>query len=114
MEKKITNKKKYINIYKWFFIIYCLFSLFCLTFIIAYIDEAQQYPELTIALANTACLNIAPPILIFILSYFAKKYNWKPAVNITVNLLFLLLALIMYYFVPVCSALYYELALKKF
>ena len=44
----------------------------------------------------------------------AKKYNWKPAVNIIVNLLFLLFALIMYYFVPVCSALYYELALKKF
>ena len=114
MNEEIANKKKYINIYKCFFIIYCLFSLFCLTFIIAYIDEAQQYPELAIALANTACLNIAPPIIIYMLSYFAKKYNWKPAVNIIVHLLFLLFALIMYYFVPVCSALYYELALKKF
>ena len=114
MDKEITNKKKYINIYKWFFIIYCFLSLFCMTFIIVCIDEAQQYPELAIALANTACLNIAPPIIIYMLSYFAKKYNWKPAVNIIVNLLFLLLALIMYYFVPVCSALYYELALKKF
>ena len=114
MDKEITNKKKYINIYKCFFIIYCFLSLFCMTFIIICIDEAQQYPELAIALANTACLNIAPPILIYMLSYFAKKYNWKPAVNIIVNLLFLLLALIMYYFVPVCSALYYELALKKF
>ena len=114
MDKEITNKKKYINIYKWFFIIYCFLSLFCMTFIIVCIDEAQQYPELAIVLANTACLNIAPPIIIYMLSYFAKKYNWKPAVNIIVNLLFLLLALIMYYFVPVCSALYYELALKKF
>lgn len=114
MGKEITNKKKYINIYKWFFIIYCFLSLFCMTFIIVCIDEAQQYPELAIVLANTACLNIAPPIIIYMLSYFAKKYNWKPAVNIIVNLLFLLLALIMYYFVPVCSALYYELALKKF
>ena len=114
MGKEITNKKKYINIYKWFFIIYCFLSLFCMTFIIVCIDEAQQYPELAIVLANTACLNIAPPIIIYMLSYFAKKYNWKPAVNIIVNLLFLLFALIMYYFVPVCSALYYELALKKF
>ena len=114
MDKEITNKKKYINIYKWFFIIYCFLSLFCMTFIIVCIDEAQQYPELAIVLANTACLNIAPPIIIYMLSYFAKKYNWKPAVNIIVNLLFLLFALIMYYFVPVCSALYYELALKKF
>ena len=114
MGKEITNKKKYINIYKWFFIIYCFLSLFCMTFIIVCIDEAQQYPELAIVLANTACLNIAPPIIIYMLSYFAKKYNWKPAVNIIVNLLFLPAALITYFCVPTWSIVYYWVVIEPY
>ena len=115
MNEEITNKKKYINIYKCFFIIYCFLSLFCMLFIISIIDEETlKYPAWISDIKTAAYLNIIPPILIFIISRFAKRYNWKLVVNIIVNLLFLLFALIMYYFVPVCSALYYELALKKF
>ena len=114
MEKGIENKKKYANIYKCFFIIYCFFSLFCILFVIVCIDKVQQYPELEIALKKATYLDIAPLVIICILGCFANRYNWKPAVNIIVNLLFLPVALTMYYFVPVCSALYYELALKKF
>ena len=115
MDKEINNKKKYINIYIWFFIIYCLFSLFCMLFIISIInEETLKYPAWISDIKIAACLDIVPPILIFILNYFAKKFNWKLAVNIIVNLLFLPAALITYLLVITLANAYYWIMLEPY
>ncbi len=115
MDKETNNKKKYINIYIWFFIIYCLFSLFCMLFIISIInEETLKYPAWISDIKIAACLDIVPPILIFILNCFAKKFNWKLAVNIIVNLLFLPAALITYLLVITLSNAYYWIMIEPY
>ena len=84
-------------------------------FIISIInEETLKYPAWISDIKIAACLDIVPPILIFILNCFAKKFNWKLVVNIIVNVLFLPAALITYLLVPICSYSYYWVVLEPY
>ena len=83
--------------------------------IISIIDEETlKYPAWISDIKTAAYINIIPPILIFIISRFAKRYNWKLVVNIIVNLLFFPAALITYLLVITLSNAYYWIMLEPY